>query len=72
MHKTSTRKHLLKKAEKWGVDVTVLAQLRFDIPATYKFHKHNSVDVEVDLIRLQRRSARSDGCKNVDGLEDKG
>lgn len=60
MHKTSTRKHLLKKADEWGVDVTVLAQLRFDIPATYKFHKRNSVDIEVDLIRLQRRLVRSD------------
>lgn len=61
MHKTSTRKHLLKKADEWEVDVTVLAQLRFDIPATYKFHKRNSVDIEVDLIRLQRRLAGSDG-----------
>lgn len=47
--------HLLKKAQQWGVDVVVLAQLRFDIPATYKFHKRESVDVEVDLIRFQKR-----------------
>ncbi|CAM9519175.1 unnamed protein product [Laminaria digitata] len=60
MHKTSTRKHLVKKAEQWGVDAVVLAQLRFDIPATYKFHKRNSVDVEVDLIRFQKRSPSSD------------
>lgn len=43
------------------MDVTVLAQLRFDIPATYKFHKRRSMDIEVDLIRLQKRGvARSD------------
>jgi hypothetical protein len=30
----------------------VIAQLRFDIPATYSHHKKKSVDVEVDLIRL--------------------
>lgn len=48
--------YLFKQAEEWGVDITVLAQLRFDIPATYKFHKRRSVDVEVDLIRLQKRS----------------
>ncbi len=66
MHKTSTRKHLLKKADEWGVDVTVLAQLRFDIPPTYKFHKRKSVDIEVDLIRLQRRLAGSDGESGED------
>eukprot|EP00752_Nemacystus_decipiens_P010035 g8948.t1 len=67
MHKTSTRKHLLKKAEQWGVDITVLAQLRFDIPATYKFHKRNSVDVEVDLIRFKKRARCTDrGCGHVE------
>ncbi|CAM9296547.1 unnamed protein product [Ascophyllum nodosum] len=60
MHKSSTRKHLLKKADQWGVDVAVLAQLRFDIPATYKFHKRDSVDVEVDLIRFQKRPPRAE------------
>ncbi|CAM9124559.1 unnamed protein product [Ectocarpus sp. 4 AP-2014] len=72
MHKTSTRKHLLKKAEEWGVDITVLAQLRFDIPATYKFHKRRSMDVEVDLIRLQKRMSRSDSCSAESGLDAKG
>lgn len=45
----------------------MLAQLRFDIPATYKFHKRNSVDVEVDLIRLQKRAPCTDrGCGQVE------
>eukprot|EP00903_Cladosiphon_okamuranus_P019924 g18311.t1 len=70
MHKTSTRKHLVKKAEQWGVEVTVLAQLRFDIPATYKFHRRNSVDVEVDLIRLRKRAPCADsGCIEVEEEE---
>lgn len=52
--------HLLKKAEQWDVDMSVIAQLRFDVPATYKFHKRDSVDIEVDLIRLQKRSSSAD------------
>ena len=53
LHKSSTRKHLLKRAEGWGVEAEVLAQLKFDIPAMYKFHKKKSLDIEVDLIRLE-------------------
>lgn len=30
----------------------VMAELRFDLSATYKFHKQRSVDIEVDLIRF--------------------
>ena len=55
-HKTSTRNYLLKyissnfpnKVE----SVKVVAQMKFDIPQMYKFHKQKSVDVEVDLIRV--------------------
>lgn len=54
LHKTSTRNHLLRKAKEWGVECRVLAQLRFDIPAIYKFHKKASVDVEVDLLRFSK------------------
>ena len=52
--------HLAKKAKEWGVELWVMAQLRFDIPATYKFHKRRSVDVEVDLIRLKKRQPLCD------------
>uniref|UniRef100_A0A2K6KQZ7 Methyltransferase like 5 n=1 Tax=Rhinopithecus bieti TaxID=61621 RepID=A0A2K6KQZ7_RHIBE len=27
-------------------------ELRYDLPASYKFHKKKSVDIEVDLIRF--------------------
>jgi len=52
LHKTSTRDHVLKKAESWGAKPQVLAELRYDLPATYKHHKKTSVDINVDFIRL--------------------
>ncbi|RUS83529.1 hypothetical protein EGW08_008708 [Elysia chlorotica] len=52
LHKSSTREHILKKAQFWGVDATVLAKLRYDLANTLKFHKKKSVDIEVDFIRL--------------------
>jgi len=52
LHKTSTREHVLKKAETWGAKPQVLAELRYDLPATYKHHKKASVDINVDFIRL--------------------
>ena len=44
--------HIEKKAAEWNVTMEVMAELRFDLPATYHFHKHKSVDIEVDLIRF--------------------
>jgi len=52
LHKTSTREHVLKKAEAWGAKPQVLAELRYDLPSTYKHHKKTLVDIEVDFIRL--------------------
>lgn len=52
LHKSSTREHLVGRIQSWGCEVEVIAQLKFDIPAMYKFHKHKSLDVEVDLIRI--------------------
>ncbi|CAH1238111.1 METTL5 [Branchiostoma lanceolatum] len=52
LHKTSTRQHIKKKAKEWNVNMEVVAELRFDLPAMYKFHKHKSVDIEVDFIRF--------------------
>ena len=53
LHKTATREHIIKKAEsEWNVQTDVLAQLRYDLPATYKHHKKASVDIEVDLLRF--------------------
>ncbi|XP_059471211.1 rRNA N6-adenosine-methyltransferase METTL5 [Neocloeon triangulifer] len=52
LHKTSTRQHVLSKAKQWGVEAQVVAELRYDLPATYRFHKKQSVDIEVDFIRF--------------------
>lgn len=52
LHKTSTREHVLKKGEAWRTKPQVLAELRYDLPATYKHHKKASVDIEVDFIRF--------------------
>lgn len=52
LHKTSTREHVLTKAKDWGVGAQVVAELRYDLPATYKHHKKTSVDIHVDFIRF--------------------
>ncbi|XP_041478295.1 rRNA N6-adenosine-methyltransferase METTL5-like [Lytechinus variegatus] len=52
LHKSSTREHIEKKAVQWGVNCEVIAELRFDLPSSYKFHKHSSVDIEVDFVRF--------------------
>jgi len=57
LHKTSTREFLVGRgAAGCGPDVAVevVATMRFDLPATYKFHKQKSVDIEVDLLRFSR------------------
>ena len=51
-HKTSTRDFLLRKVSEWGMEAIVVAEMKFDIPNTYKFHQKKSVDVEVDLLRV--------------------
>ena len=52
LHKTSTREHVLKKAAEWGVRAEVLAELRYDLPRSYKHHKKDSVDIQVDFVRF--------------------
>ncbi|XP_034549577.1 rRNA N6-adenosine-methyltransferase METTL5 isoform X2 [Notolabrus celidotus] len=52
LHKTSTREHIQKKANDWGVKMEVIAELRYDLPASYKFHKKKSVDIQVDFLRF--------------------
>ena len=55
LHKSSTREHIAKIAKKelGAKSAEVLAQLRYDLPATYKFHKQKSKDIEVDLWRFE-------------------
>lgn len=55
LHKSSTRDHIRKKCIEWNVKSNVIAQLRYNLPQTYKFHKKSSVDVAVDLWRLESK-----------------
>ena len=65
-HKSSTRQFLLKTIqEQWGFQAQVIAQMKFDLPQSYKFHKQKSVDIDVDLIRIQI----SDELDNESGLD---
>ncbi|KHJ85412.1 hypothetical protein OESDEN_14862, partial [Oesophagostomum dentatum] len=55
LHKSSTRDYILKTANKWeNADAKCVAQLRWDLPATYKFHKKKSVDIDVDLVHYRK------------------
>ncbi|CAM1305750.1 METTL5 (predicted) [Pycnogonum litorale] len=56
LHKTSTRDYIGKKADEWNVKGEPLAVLKFDIPPSYKFHKRQSFDVEVDFWRFSHPS----------------
>ena len=56
MHKSSTREHLTRKGVAWGLEVHVLAQLKFEILQQFKFHKKERVYVDVDLIRFFKNS----------------
>ena len=52
LHKTATRDHIKKKAIEWKTKANVVAELRYNLPQTYKFHKKSTVDIEVDLWRF--------------------
>lgn len=47
LHKSSTRLFILRKFP----SAAVIAAMRFELPAQYRFHQKDRVDVEVDLIR---------------------
>lgn len=52
LHKTSTRTHVLKKAQGWGFRGEVVAELKYNLADSYAFHKRKSVDIEVDCLRF--------------------
>ncbi|CAO0789293.1 unnamed protein product [Mucor circinelloides] len=55
LHKTSTRDHIEKKAKEWGVTFEVVAELKFDVPMMYKFHKKKNVEIAVDFLRFEKQ-----------------
>lgn len=69
-HKTSTREYLLRKiTSDWGYEAKVVAELKFDIPATYKFHNQKNVDIEVDLIRVDIGGGSAEDSSNGEEQE---
>lgn len=62
LHKSSTRdffkKKLAKSSEEFSATVTgeVLAEVRYDLPKTYRFHKEKSLDIQVDFWCFQKES----------------
>jgi len=52
LHKTSTRDHVIRKCKEWKCEVQIVAELRYDLPQTYNFHKKKSVDIQVDFVRV--------------------
>lgn len=55
LHKSSTRAHIQKVAmgELHAKSAEVLAELRYDLPASYAFHRQKSRDIQVDLWRFE-------------------
>ena len=50
---TSTREHLAKVGARLGSNgCGAIAQMKFDVPALYKFHREASKDIDVDLWRF--------------------
>ncbi|XP_014479329.1 PREDICTED: methyltransferase-like protein 5 [Dinoponera quadriceps] len=53
LHKSSTRDYVLSRAAQLDAKGTVVAELRYDLPRAYRFHRKASVDIEVDFIRFE-------------------
>lgn len=56
LHKTTTRDFIGRKLKEFGVTGEVIAELRYNLEASYKFHKKSSVDVQVDVWRISKAS----------------
>lgn len=55
LHKTSTREFIRKKSADLNLDSNVVAELRYDLPSSYKFHKKQSKDIDVDFWQFRVR-----------------
>lgn len=55
LHKSSTKNFILKTAKKWNnVEASCIAELNWDLPATYKHHKMPSFDIAVNLFCFKK------------------
>ncbi|KAH8869674.1 Methyltransferase-like protein 5 [Schistosoma japonicum] len=50
LHKTIIRNHVLRRIHNTGAQAKVIAELRFDLPRSYKRHRYDTVDNAVDFI----------------------
>ncbi|MNE70876.1 hypothetical protein D3C80_1667000 [compost metagenome] len=67
LHKSSTRDYILRVADSWGCKAKVVAELVYDLPATYSFHKKQNQQIQVDLIRLEKRASFNPANMSMDG-----
>ncbi|OAF72166.1 Methyltransferase-like protein 5 [Intoshia linei] len=51
LHKSTTTKHLIKKAVQYNLTGNVLAKLNYDLYSTFNFHKSKCVNIDVDFIK---------------------
>lgn len=49
LHKSSTRDYIKKKTKELKVEGEVIAELRYNLESSYRFHKKSSVDIAVDV-----------------------
>lgn len=52
LHKSSTRDYIQKKTKELKVEGNVIAELRYNLESSLKFHKKASVDIRVDVWRF--------------------
>lgn len=57
LHKTSTREYIKKKTKELEVEGKVIAELRYNLESSYKFHKKSSVDIEVDVWKFSIKAS---------------
>ena len=55
MHKTTTRDFIIEYIKRCGGAVTDIAQVKFDLPHSYSFHKKRIKRIDVDIYRIERR-----------------
>ncbi|CAD5210164.1 unnamed protein product [Bursaphelenchus xylophilus] len=57
LHKSSTREGIQRRIKAWEelqVKFEAVAELNWNLPKTYKFHKKMDKDIQVDLLRFTR------------------
>jgi putative methylase len=54
MHKTACRNVLMRRLNAHGSKSQVVAQMSFDLPKQYRFHKDSMRSIEVDLLQTER------------------